>query len=151
MQALMSSRVSLWTVGILVFLSALFRVESPSAADPEPMRGEIDSVAREIVEIQEQLGGSIVESQLNTPREGGLDNALEGICSASEKKLSEDPVVALREVSLRLDLTAHQLELKDLYQQADALRDLAQKFRLDARRLKHSKESVHTDQPDTGP
>lgn len=57
----------------------------------------------------------------------------------SPERETKDPVVALRTAGLQLDLMAHRLELLDLYDQADATRQLAQQFREDARQLKQAR------------
>lgn len=45
-------------------------------------------------------------------------------------------VVSLREAAWQLETTAHRLENIDLYEQADALREVANRLRRDARKMK---------------
>lgn len=47
----------------------------------------------------------------------------------------ESPLQALRSTAWRLDETAHRLEEMELYEQADSLREVAQKLRVDARSM----------------
>jgi len=105
------------------------------------------AVAREIVDIQQKLGGSIVDQHsglqgwvnpagsLQTPM--SLPMQLWNHPLASPIASSENPTVtALRESAWQLDMSANRLESHDLYSQADAMRKLAVKLREDARILK---------------
>ncbi len=51
-------------------------------------------------------------------------------------------VSALREAAWQLDTTANRLEHLDLYEQADALREVAGRMRRDARKIKQSEASM---------
>ncbi|MCG8448200.1 MAG: hypothetical protein MI725_01295 [Pirellulales bacterium] len=86
-------------------------------------------IAQEIVKLQEQMGGSIVHDR---PVLQGWDSPSAPVDS---KSVPQD-VEALRGAAWQLDTMAHELEQLDLYPQADALRELAGRFRLDARALK---------------
>jgi hypothetical protein len=92
-------------------------------------------VAREVVRLQEELGGSITrhltEPQPAPPLPRPMANA-----PHSWRPLSESPVAVLRETAWQLDQSAHRLEMLDLYDQADALRETANSLRRDARRMK---------------
>lgn len=61
------------------------------------------------------------------------------------------PVAALRSTAAQLDASANQLEELDLYRQADALRDLAQQMRVDARRLTPLSDAPAVDEPPRDP
>ena len=126
------------TFFIAVLFSALVSSGSRSAAEPETPQQDTQEVAREIMKIQQDLGGSIVELP-----SAELDNAQQPASHPISTELdaaasSNDSVTALREASLQLDLVAHRLELLDLYSQADATRELAQRLREDARQLKRA-------------
>ncbi len=89
-------------------------------------------VAHEILQIQEQLGGSVV-SDFGLPEQKVSEQApLHG----HHEALSRDPVLALRQSAWQLEQSAQLLESLDLYQQADAVRATANQLRLDARGLK---------------
>jgi hypothetical protein len=98
-------------------------------AEPPPAASAV-VVAREILEIQNDLGGSIVG---DLSQESPLAAA-----EFSEWHLPppETPVDELRDTAWRLDASAHRLECLDLYGQADALRELANQLRQDARDMK---------------
>ncbi len=81
-------------------------------------------VAPELKRIQEELGGSVVEGF------SGLRSAKPQAAKAAGRRRE---VEALREAASLLDVTANRLEQLDLYVQADALREQAQRMRVDAR------------------
>ncbi len=54
---------------------------------------------------------------------------------AAPKDTETTPLAVLRSTARQLDVTANQLEELSLYEQADALREVAQKLRVDARSL----------------
>lgn len=103
-------------------------------------------VAKEIVKLQEQMGGSVVRDRpglqgWNAPT---VPITPEGP-SAPQLRLRVQPnfasavlnkVTALREAARELDAAAHRLEKHDLYTQADAMRELAGRFLSEARTLK---------------
>jgi hypothetical protein len=64
------------------------------------------------------------------------------------------PVAALRATAMELDASANRLEELDLYGQADAMRELAQQMRVDARRLAPAAETpeaaMQWSDPDAG-
>ena len=112
-----------------------------TASDLSPQSAE--EVAQEILRIQADMGGSIVETSpvLNpsapipyippSPPAPAVSN------SAVKKQ-----VATLRNAAWQLDSTAHKLEMEDLYVQADTLRKLATSLRHDARQLR---QAVYTD------
>ncbi len=83
-----------------------------------------ESVAHEILEIQQHLGGSIVSDRQSLQE------------FPSSRNSEEKTVRSLRDAAWRLDRSAEKLERSELYKQADALRNLAQQFRLDARAIR---------------
>ncbi|MGI9429690.1 MAG: hypothetical protein ACR2NM_13595 [Bythopirellula sp.] len=155
----------------------------PAAIAPVPAqtavasdRGEesAQEVARELLRLQQQLGGSVVDDRpqlenlpaevdsyvpagdfrhrhqltphdttlLTWPQEQALATdrspvpALRGANPAGGSKVS-----MLRETALLLDTKAHDLELLDLYEQADSLRAVATRLRSDARAMKRDAAS----------
>ena len=117
-------------------------------------------VARELLQLQQQQGGSIVYDRpglagwpvdrpaLPTDRQVPVGRPLEVWDRDPEPATPSSPrtpprrslrrsapsaVDSLRAASWQLETTAHRLEKLDLYNQADALRELAHQLRLDAR------------------
>lgn len=86
-----------------------------------------EDMAREILQLQQQLGGSVVEKRTD----------LQG-WRPEPPSTHGDQVLLLRETAFQLDEAAHRLELQDLYEQADALRNVATRLRHDARELKRA-------------
>lgn len=132
----LSQQPSQRTAIVAMFLGlavAVFTVvaEQPEAYPPSASPNA-EEVAREILEIQNQLGGSIVKAS------AGAD----GWPSPTATPLASSPaqVPALREAAWQVTAAAHRLELVDLYRQADALRELASQLRHDARNLKREAE-----------
>jgi hypothetical protein len=110
------------------------------------------NVVREIREIQKELGGSVVQGYSELwgakaePRDGakpplgrelGVERQAAGAVWASDNdgrpREATLRVEALREAAAKLDEMANLLEPLELYSQADALREQAQRLRLDAR------------------
>jgi hypothetical protein len=60
------------------------------------------------------------------------------------RPLLESPVAVLRETAWQLDQSAHRLETLDLYDQADALRETANRLRRDAREMKVQSADVQS-------
>ena len=121
-----SKQPSRRTAIVAMFLGLVVAVFTVVAEQPEASAPSVsaEEVAREILEIQNQLGGSIVKSLAPPP--ASLVSSLE-------------PVAALREAAWQVTAAAHRLELVDLYRQADALRELASQLRFDARRMKDAR------------
>jgi hypothetical protein len=120
------------------------------AEDPPRGRGQRgfvwpQDVAPELERIQRDLGGSAVE-QFPSLR-GEPRGAKPPAAGAREAGVQEAPpwggppaaeqdrrkVEALREAASQLDVTANRLEQLELYDSADALREQAQRLRVDAR------------------
>jgi len=118
-------------------------------------------VAREVLRLQQQMGGSIVRdrpqlqnlptqhyqhhndrlphdtSLLAWPAARGMATDRPSVPPRRTQDLSlQTKVAQLREIALLLDTQAHRLEELDLYEQADALRDVATRLRHDARRMR---------------
>lgn len=135
-----------------------------------------EEVARQVLELQEQMGGSIVRnraqlrgmpqfqnsqpmqqpSHFNAPPDttllaDPLDVRDPFPYSRREPRDPSPPsrVVTLREAAWQLDTTAHRLENMDLYEQADALREVAGKMRRDARKMKQLERQANTPWPET--
>lgn len=116
---------------MLAGLVAAVMVVGVTQGDPPPPAVPSNQVVRDLVEIQQQLGGSIV-------RGSALESLAPPTPSTLPLAVSPSPVSTLREAAWQLDQSAHQLELVDLYEQADTLRDMADQFRQQARNLKRA-------------
>ena len=96
-----------------------------------------EEVAQEILRIQTDMGGSIVET---SPVFDSADSIPPISPAPRIPPASQSDVLkrigSLRNAAWQLDSTAHKLEIHDLYDQADALRELATSLRQDARQLK---------------
>lgn len=128
---------SVRTVGFTITLLLALLViagRMSSLAEGEEQQA-VDEIAREIAKIQQDLGGSIVEKQFDVEDAQTISSAQRAVV-ASRSAQSGDPVLVLRESAWKLDAAAHRLESLDLYSQADAVRDLAEKLRQDARQLR---------------
>ncbi len=117
-------------LGLVVAVFAVV-AEQPEASAPS---ASAEEVAREILEIQNQLGGSIVKA--SAMADSWLSPSPASLASASVQ------VTALREAAWQLAAAAHRLELVDLYSQADSLRELASQLRHDARNMKRDAEKT---------
>ncbi len=117
------------------------------ASDLEPVPAE--EIAREVLRLQQQMGGSVVENRTelqgwdHAPRTPDLQEAPPWPTRPSRNDSIEanrpiHKVIELREAAWQLDTTAHRLENLDLYEQADALRDVASRLRRDARKMKQT-------------
>lgn len=96
-----------------------------------------EDVAREVLRLQEEMGGSVAAgfgNQWSPPPAGPAPMPYQPV--------TRSPVSALRDVAWQLEQSAHLLESLDLYSQADALRETAARLRLDARKLKADTTSV---------
>ena len=127
---------------------------SAVASDIAPV--SVEDVAREVLQLQQQMGGSVVEDrpQLQgwgpnsgpvTPREAPARSAYPPLGAAVSNRAAFPghaiKVDELREAAWQLDTTAHRLEKLDLYDQADALRSVASRLRRDAREMKQRANS----------
>ncbi len=134
----LSKQPSRRTAIVAMFLGlgvAVFTVvaEQREASAPSASTAE---VAREILEIQNQLGGSIVKAPIEEESWLSLAPSPTPLASAAA------PVAALREAAWQVVVAAHRLELVDLYSQADALRELASQLRHDARNMQREAEKT---------
>ncbi len=117
-------------LGVAVFTVVAGQPEAFAPSD------SAEEVAREILEIQNQLGGSIVKAPIEEESWLSLAPSPTPLASAAA------PVAALREAAWQVVVAAHRLELVDLYSQADALRELASQLRHDARNMKREAEKT---------
>ena len=153
--------------------------DSALASDHNHNPPSPEAVAREVLQIQQQMGGSIVTDRTGLqdwdPREDwdqrGRDHARSPVTPRQAPRWSASPppqptrparhldsaqpvnaqpvnpqpvnkVAELREAAWQLDTTAHRLEKMDLYEQADALREVATRLRRDARLMKQQTGST---------
>jgi hypothetical protein len=116
---------------------------TPAVATDLPVAPPLSSreVAREVLRLQEEMGGSITQGfEANATWEAPLAEPTGR--PQSQPLPTESPVRALREVAWQLDQSAYLLESLDLYEQADSLRETAGKLRQDARGMKKSKSEL---------
>ncbi|NOY28907.1 MAG: hypothetical protein GXP28_01665 [Planctomycetes bacterium] len=146
---------SVVAAGLLLLATTMTAAEGPDTsliADSEVPSQE--SVADEILEIRQHLGGSIVSDRqslqefpppsVEVVEATDLPDVVVQFCSElSGSQTTQKPanpegksVKSLRDAAWRLDQSAERLERSELYKQADALRNLAQQFRLDARAIR---------------
>lgn len=146
-------------VWMLLIVATARAAEAPTATDVStpavhPNKSD-EAVARELLEIQQRLGGSVVAgsdvlqaipasdkslltgsvpgSPLETPLNIGPVNP------AIQQGLASSPagrIQSLRDAAWQIDRSAELLERSDLFQQADELRDLARQFRSEARTIR---------------
>lgn len=138
-------------LGVLVLLTvpsygvALPTAEAEATDQPatvvsgrtDSARVEASQVAREVLELQRQMGGSIVPGFGGDFSEAGISEPEK---QAKPKSGKKSPVAALRAGAWQLERLAYRLEKLNLYPQADAVRQTATKLRLDARRLQAESE-----------
>jgi hypothetical protein len=111
------------------------QTESAVVTDaPRTQEATPEEVAREVLRLQEEMGGSIVSDWNAAPVEVGPTQR--AIYQPQVEQPTAPAIRILRESARQLEQSAHQLESLDLYPQADALREMAQKLRLDARKLR---------------
>ncbi len=132
--------------------SATLETTSPEPSDPaaafvsdQPTVGtpEAVEVAREVLRLQEELGGSIV-SDLGMPDPTAPTRWTPPPAPPSLLRPPQPnwvprqptPIDVLRETAWRMEQSAHLLESLDLYDQADAVRATASRLRQDARFMK---------------
>ena len=151
--ALLFSVVACLDLAPGVLRAEVFVDESPGktnrppavASDLEPVPAE--EMAQEILRLQQQMGGSVVDNRTElqgwdyAPRTPDSQEAppwptLPSRNAFVETNRPSNKVHELREAAWQLDTTAHRLERLDLYEQADALRDVASRLRHDARKIK---------------
>lgn len=121
-----------------------------------------EEMAREILKLQEQLGGSIVpnmeipsqeppqwQNQLNSPVGNALITDQEPWPTSraelptrhGQSVMERKRIEVLRESAFNLDRMAHELEQLELYGQADSVRETGHRLRQDARQLKQQMQS----------
>ena len=93
-------------------------------------------VAREVVKLQEELGGSITRQFGEIPPWAPGQPYPPAQPPHRWPPTPKSRVAVLREVSWQLEQSAHLLETLDLYDQADAVRQTAAKLREDAREIR---------------
>lgn len=111
---------------------------TPNPVERPRLAPTADHVARELLQIQQQLGGSIVDKSPELaalPVRGRTAAAAPatGVAAVTPAGRAATAVDRLRQASWQLETSAHHLELCELYDQADALRQLAAQLRQDAR------------------
>lgn len=97
---------------------------------PPPTFATPGGLPPEILRVQQELGGSVVNQ---FPALHATESPAP--TSASPSKNPEAVVEALRDAAWTMDSWANRLEKLQAYKQADALRDHAQRLRLEARTL----------------
>lgn len=117
------------TLAMLLGLVAVLTVVAQHSETPVSS-ASAEEVAREILDIQNQLGGSIVPASPVELLHAPADSPRQ-LSGALRTRINH-----LRDTAWKLDSAAHRLECVDLYGQADALRELASELRLDARSMK---------------
>ena len=130
-------------IALLAMTFGLTAALITAVADPHPdpvPDASVEEVARQIVDIQQELGGSIVNDSTQDGIWGLNSPLVNPVPQTMPTASSRQPVSTLREAAWQLDVTAHRLELAELYGQADALRELAFELRQDARNLKREEE-----------
>lgn len=114
-----------------------------ASAGPSLLPAMPADVAREVMKIQQQLGGSIVQeafSSFDLP--DGPSTIIRATAEmplptssrhTSASNTTRSQTGLLRDSAWELDRLAHQFEIVEMYDQADALRSMATKLREDAR------------------
>jgi hypothetical protein len=109
---------------------------APAVATDLPVAPPLSSqdVAREVLRLQEEMGGSIVTDWNTAPTQ--VDPTQRAIYQPNVELPAAPAVQIMRESARQLEYSAHQLESLDLYSQADSLREMAHNLRLEARKLR---------------
>lgn len=107
------------------------------AVNPEPANRSTE-LSAELQAIQRSLGGPAVDRFPSLRGDSGALQMQGRLRAALEQRTAHhgvhrDAVRALRDAATQLDMSANRLESLELYAQADALRELAQRMRVDAR------------------
>lgn len=144
-------RAKMWSVGLVIFgagltWAATLKAQKPEAAPAEgdvPATIELDSAdpvaeglrLRQILKRPSVVSGeSFAPFETEMPQAAAAPQPPTPALAPVEGVLPE--VQLLRDAAWQLEQTAHQLECRELYEQADQLRATAQQFRADARRLR---------------
>lgn len=139
--------------GLFILGSATVWAAEPQQVEPQkvaalatdsPVTPTTAEVAREVVRLQEEMGGSIAAgigtaAEPNRPAPAPRRLPYVPVAnpfSTTYEGMRPSPVQILREIAWQLEESANRLEVVDLYDQADALRSTAHNLRLDARKLK---------------
>ena len=146
---LLMQRILLLTCALFLFLGAIGQAEttklSESPAGQAVASQEQNEAARESLKIQKQLGGTLVDKYnllQSIPDQQHLlvpsDHAPAQLAPGDHPSVNypnsrSSAVELLRKTASGLDRAANRLEDSNLYSQADALREMAQKLRLEAR------------------
>lgn len=110
---------------------AAIATDAPAPSVPAPQ-----DVAREVLRLQEEMGGSITEGFGELPPWVPSQPFPPQLSQRPLGKAVQSPIHVLRETAWQLEQSAYLLESLDLYSQADALRETADRLRKDARKLK---------------
>lgn len=113
-------------------------IDPATAVDGDPR------LPAEVRQIQESLGGPAI-NQFPALREPPAPRA--DVRSWPNSAPQASAVHALREAASQLDMTANRLEFLELYPQADALRQQAQRLRIDARAITRVSAPTPTSAP----
>lgn len=130
---------------LIAFCSATLWAAEPPLAEPNriaavatdasPVTPTPEDVAREVLRLQEELGGSIAAGFGELPPQAPSQSVPPQYRPQPAPR-PKSAVATLREVAWQLEQSAHLLESLDLYDQADAIRNTANRLRLDAREMK---------------
>jgi len=99
-----------------------------------------DLLPPEIQGVQQALGGSLVDQVPRFRPENEISSTPITSAGARGERHRRELVEALRDAAWQLETAANRLERLELYRQADALREQAQRLRLDARGMIHPSE-----------
>jgi hypothetical protein len=122
-------------VALCVLLIPAFASADPTPTDRgvAPLEAISGPVAEELRQIQRSLGGSAVD-QFPSLKDSGSRSGSAPVATSPIAGLHQRHIVeALRMAATQLDDIANRLERMELYARADALREEAQRLRLDAR------------------
>lgn len=135
---------------LLTVCLSLFGIASVWADTTEPNEPQVESavvtdapaasplssqdVAREVLRLQEEMGGSIVNNWNTAPVQ--VEPTQRAIYQPQVELPAAPAIRILRESARQLEQSAHQLESLDLYQEADMLREMATRARDHARKLR---------------
>jgi hypothetical protein len=121
------------SVALCVLLLPAVASADPTPSGPgAPLETIPGPMTEELRRIQRDLGGSAVERFPSLREDRGRLLRMRGEASPPTVQ-PRQAVEALREAASQLDTTANRLERLELYAQADALREQAQRLRVDAR------------------
>jgi hypothetical protein len=145
------------TICLFIVSMATVWADAEPAVDESPVAAAVvtdqpsaelspEDVAREVLRLQEEMGGSIVTDLDAAPgwneppraqlRRTGWDQPRPSLPRGRQRDMTPTAVNILRETARQLEQSAHQLESLDLYSQADAIREMADRLRHDARKLR---------------